>query len=223
MLQRLLSSVLVTCFAATAAHAAARVPQVPVSGTALATFFQSRGEHIEVNGQQLDLQVATIPVGWRFEAHMFGPQVGLNSFGTYNSANASPPLYQIFPGGALGNWFAVAEYRSAPARMVVEVVDGAFNPMGFLTYVGADPTNFGVYVQTNDGTVFYTQDARNPGGATRILAYNSSTFGTWFACETGAGPDGDFADCMVHVALPLAPSPVPVNRSSWGRIKQLFH
>jgi hypothetical protein len=140
-------------------------------------------------------------------------------------ADPVSPLYQIFPGGALSNWFAMAAFRSAPTRLTVNVFDAASNPVGSATYLGADPTSFGFYAQDNGSAVFYTQDARNSGGAARILAYNATgpgggTGGTWFACETGAGPGGDFADAVALVTLSLAP--VPVNRSSWGRIKQMF-
>jgi hypothetical protein len=223
MLKRVLASVLITCFAAAVAHAAARVPQVPVSGTALATFFASQGQSIDVNTQQLDLQVLSAPVGTTFEVLAPGPQAGTNSFGIYNSADAAPPLYQIFPGGALVGWFAVASFRTAPARLSVNLFDATSLPMGTATYLGADPTSFGFYVQENGGAVFYTQDARNSGGAARILAYNgigTRAGWTWFACETGPGPEGDFADAITLVELSLAP--VPVNRSSWGRVKQLY-
>jgi hypothetical protein len=71
--------------------------------------------------------------------------------------------------------------------------------------------------------VFYTQDARNPGGTARILAYNatgSANGWTWFACETGAGPGGDYADFIALVNLSLAP--VPVSRTDWGTLKRRF-
>ena len=44
MLKRLLSAVLMMILTSAIAHAAARNPQIPVSGTALATFFASQGK-----------------------------------------------------------------------------------------------------------------------------------------------------------------------------------
>ena len=99
--------------------------------------------------------------------------------------------------------------------------------LGSVRYVNANSAAFGFFAAhaNDDGSddTFYMQDSRNPGGAAKILAYNGtgSRLGwTWFAVETGAGPGGDFADFIALVQLSLAP--VPVQHSSWGRIKQLF-
>jgi len=154
MLKRLLSAVSLMILMSATAHAAARSPQVPVSGTALATFFASQGQTIDVNNQQLDLQTISLPMTTSFD--------------------------------------------------------------------GADPTSLGFYDQGSTGP-FYTQDARNPGGEAKILAYNGtgSLIGwTWFACETGAGPGGDYADLIALVNLSLAPT--PVLQTNWGTLKRRF-
>lgn len=222
MLRRLLLTLTLLAVAA-AAHAAARVPQVPVSGTALATFFASQGQTIDVNNQQLDLQTLSLSMSTNFDVYPFGTNAG-TTFGTYNAAAATPPLYQITPGAASTGWFSNAAFRTGPTRMVVSLFDNNAAFQGSTTYIAGppDPTNMGVYFLASSGT-FFSQDSRNTGVAARILAYNgtgSRTGWTWFVCETGAGPGGDYADAIALVNLSLAP--VPVSRTNWGTLKARF-
>jgi hypothetical protein len=107
---------------------------------------------------------------------------------------------------------------------VVSIFDASSAFQGSTTYLAGppDPSAFGFYVMQAGGLTFYMQDARNPDGA-RILAYNgtgSLAGWTWFACETGAGPGGDYADFIARVNLSLAP--VPVSRTDWGTLKKRF-
>ena len=227
MLKRLLSTALLLTLTAAIAHAAARVPQVPVSGTALATFFASQGQTIDVNNQQLDLQTMDLSSTPGFESHTFGTELN-DTFGGYNTALAVPPLYQIVPGAIATGWFSSTSFRTSPTRVVVSLFDNNAAFQGSTTYVSGppDPSTFGFYVQqppAAGGTTFYTQDVRNTGGTARILAYNatgSANGWTWFACETGAGPGGDYADFIALVNLSLAP--VPVSRTDWGTLKRRF-
>jgi hypothetical protein len=104
-------------------------------------------------------------------------------------------------------------------------MDASNTFQGSTSYVAGPPdaSAFGFYDQLPAGTAFYTQDARNSGGTARILAYNGtgSRLGwTWFACETGAGPGGDYADFIALVNLSLAP--VPVLKTDWRTLKQRF-
>ena len=223
MLKRLLSTAVLMTLTAAIAHAAARVPQVPVSGTALATFFASQGQTIDVNNQQLDLQTMDLSSTPAFEAHVFGTDLGA-TFGGYNTALAVPPLYIIVPGAATTGWFSSTSFRTSPTRVVVNLFDASDALQGSTTYLSGppDPSTFGFYAQSAGG-VFYTQDVRNAGGTVRILAYNgtgSRTGWTWFACETGAGPGGDYADYIALVNLSLAP--VPALKTDWGTLKQRF-
>ena len=225
MLKRLVSTAVLMTLTAAIAHAAARVPQVPVSGTALATFFASQGQTIDVNNQQLDLQTMDLSSTTAFEAHVFGADLG-TTFGGYNTALAVPPLYQIVPGSLTTGWFSSTSFRTSPTRVVVSLFDASDAFQGSTTYLSGppDPSTFGFCVQQSAGGVFYTQDVRNPGGTARILAYNgtgSRTGWTWFACETGAGPGGDYADFIALVNLSLA-LPVPVSRTDWGILKRRF-
>ena len=227
MLKRLLSTVLPLALTAAVAHAALRVPQVPVSGTALATFFASQGQTIDVNTQQLDLQTLSVPTG-NYQVHAFGPDNGA-TFGAYNAAAVSPPLYQFLPGSSTTGWYSTFSFRTAPTRLVVTLFDNNSVTQGSTTYLAGPPdaSAFGFYVLQAPGAgglTFYTQDARNPGGTARILAYNATGPGSagwaWFACETGAGPGGDYADYVALVQL--APAPVPVSQTKWGTLKARF-
>jgi len=79
-------------------------------------------------------------------------------------------------------------------------------------------------VEPNAGVALFTQDARNAGGAPHLLAFagtGTRSGWTWLACETGTSAGGDFADFVALVQL-TAPAPVPVNHSSWGRVKKLY-
>jgi len=219
MLKRLLPAVLMMILTSAITHAAARNPQIPVSGTALATFFASQGQAIDVNNQQLDLQTQSVPVPTAFEVHTF--LSGTATAGIYNATASLPPLYQVFPGAAATGWFAAASFRDSPMRLVVNLFDASDAYQGSNTYLGADPSAFGFYVQLNPGPVFYQEDSRNPGA--RILAYNGTgarAGWTWFACETGPGPGGDYADFIILAQLQLAPT--AVSRTDWGTLKQRF-
>ena len=198
-------------------RAALRTPQVPVSGTALQSFFTGHGQAIDVNTAQQDLQRVSLPSGVGFQVSSFGA----GSFGAYNAGLIAPPLYLVLPGAAIG-WFAVASYRSSPTRLVVNLFDANQTAQGTDTYLGAEPTDVGFYVQDAAGT-FYTQDGRNPGAEPRILAFSGTgalAGSTWFACETSAAPNADFADLVVLVGA--SPAPVPVLHANWGALKRRF-
>ena len=228
MLRRLLpaTSLLALALAATAAHAALRSPQIPVSGTALQAFFTSQGQAINVSTDQVDLQTVSFPAGATLEIHVAFVDPGSSTFGLYNAGFAIPPLYQIFPGAATNGWFAMASFRTAPTRVVVSLFDASSAFQGSVTYLSGppDPAYMGLYLQQSPaagGLTFYSQDPRN-GGA-RLLAFNGTgtrAGATWLAWETGAGPGGDFADSIW--LFPYAFAPVPVSHTDWGMLKSRF-
>jgi hypothetical protein len=202
------------------ARAALRSPQVPVSGSALQSFFTAHGQSINVSAGQQDIQQFSIPISTSFQVQLFNASA---TFGAYNASDAVPALYQLMPGAASTGWFAEASFRTSPQRMVVNLFDATSALVGTNTYLSADNTDLGFYVQDVVGGVFYTQDARNTGGAPHILVFNATgalAGSTWFACETSAGPGGDFADVIALVDLAFAP--VPVATTSWSRVKGLY-
>jgi hypothetical protein len=183
-----------------------------VSGTALATFFAAQGQTINVNTQQLALQQLASPAGTAFEVLAYPGDPG-EAFGDYNTAPASPPLYMLFPGASANGWHTQMTFRDSPAREVVSLFDAANTLQGTNTYMGADKTGFAFYVQDASAAVSYMQDSRNAGSAPKMLAYDGTgarTGWTWLACETGAGPGGDFADFVALVNLSQS-APVPVS------------
>jgi hypothetical protein len=206
------------------AHAQLRAPQVPVSGGALANYFASQGQSIAVVGDQLDMPWASFSSSATIEFGSSHPASSPVGYGGYNARLAFPPLYQIFPGASVSGWFAVAAFRTLPTRLVVNLFDNNANLMGTTTYLAGppDPSAFGFYVQGATGP-FFTEDARNPDGLPRILAYGGTgarAGSTWFACELSDPPNGDFADFVVEVKFD--PAPVPVHRATWGDVKQRF-
>jgi len=218
-------SVLLLSLATSLAFAAPRTPQVPVSGTALAEFFASQGQVINVSTDQLDLQSLSVPAGTSFEVRTFGPQATATSVGTYNSngAKKTPPvLYTVLAGATAPGWYAAASFRSGPSRLLVNIFDALNTLQATNTYQGANAASFAFY-DSGPGGTFYLEDARNPGGAAQILAFSgtgSRAGWTWFACESSSGSGGDFADFVVAVNLNAAT--VPVTHTAWGQLKASF-
>ena len=217
--------VLVILVTASIAHAATRPQQVPVSGTALATFFASQGQTINVNTDQLDLQTLTVPVGAAFEVHTFGPEASASSVGTYNAngnKKAAPARYTLFPAATTPGWYVTGTYRSGPNRLVVTVFDANRVVQGTNTYNGANASNFALFDSGPNGT-FYLEDARNAAGAAKILAFagtGTNVGWTWFACETSPGSGGDFADVVTLVNL--GSTSTPAVHTAWGRLKAMY-
>lgn len=204
------------------ALAAPRVPQVPVSGTALATFFASQGQTINVSTDQVDTQRQSVPAATNFQILTFGNAIASTSIGVYNAALVTPSLFQIMPGTAAAGWFSVAAFRTLPDRLVVNLFDANTALQGSSTYLGADRTDFAFYCVGAGGTM-YQQDARNAGGAARMLVFNGTgprAGSTWLAFETSATGPGDFADAIALVNLAL--SPVSDVQTTWGRVKSLY-
>lgn len=217
--------VLVICMTASLAHAATRAQQVPVSGTALAAFFATQGQSINVSTDQLDLQTLSVPVGTMFEVRTFGPEGSATDVGTYNAngnKKSAPARYTVFPGATAPGWYAKGSYRSGPSRLVVNMFDTNDAMVGTNTYNGANAANFSVFDSGPNGT-YYLEDARNAGGAAKILAYagtGTRSGWTWFACETSAGSGGDFADFVAVVNF--GSTTTPVTQTAWGRLKALY-
>ena len=216
----LATAILTALACAPPAHAALRSPQVPVSGTTLATFFASQSQSISVVGAQLDAQRFVQPAGSSFSVVLFsapGSNVGI-----YNATSPSPALYTIYPGSASPGWSAIANFRSSPDRLVVNLFDASNNLQGTNTYPGADRTDFGFYSLFPGGTR-YSEDGRNPAARAQMLVYNGTgvhTGAMWFVFEATAAAGGDYADAIFLVTM--ASAPVPAVPSSWSRMKALY-
>ena len=222
-------SILTLALFATSAFAALRAPQVVVNGGTLQGYLNGVGEAINVGTDQQDVQrwQSTVSNNSTFTIQVeLSGNAASNAYGIYNASNPAPPLYQVFPGAATNGWFAVASFRTAPIRVVVNLFDNNAAIQGTTTYLGADRNDFGFYLQGQGGT-FYTQDARNPGAFAQSLTYAGTGInsGNWWLCfddqqrSNGAG-DGDFDDGVLFCE---SVNPTPVSKTSWGDLKKRFH
>jgi hypothetical protein len=208
---------------ATGASAALRVPQVAVAGGTLQGYLNGVGESINVLTDQDATQTWQSTVSGNSTGTLMielSGDAAVNNIGLYNASLAAPPLYLVFPGAAASGWFAVASFETAPTRVVVNLFDNLANFVGSSTYLGADATNFGYYLQGPVGGVFYTQDARNPGAAPHALTYagTGANSGQWWLCWED-GTDQDFDDAVLFLE---SIAPTPVSKTSWGALKRRF-
>lgn len=211
---------------ASVSTAALRVPQIPVLGGGLQTYFNSIGESINVNTQQDGAQSWSRTSSTNSAVSLLIEQsanAGANSIGIYNASAGAPALYQVLPAAAAPGWFATAGFRTAPVRVVVNLFDANAVLQGSTTYLGADASNFAFYISGPNGT-FYQQDARNPGAQAQVLSYAGTgvNAGTWLlAFEDDASnlSDRDFDDAVAQVE---SVNPTPVSSTTWGSLKTLF-
>lgn len=227
-------SLLGLCFTAAVlprtASAALRVPQVPVLGNALQSYFVSIGEHIDVSADQFDIQrwspptpsKPTYTVLFAVERKPAGVSVGL-----YNASDASPTLYPMFPPEATRGWFAAASFRTLPALVSITVWDANLVIHSSNTYLGANKDDFAFYLSGPDG-VFHTQDARNPGGNAQWLVYAGTGINAgswWLAGEAdaiaGGSSDSGFADVVLFFENNSCACS-GVERASWSALKSRF-
>ena len=208
---------------ASSAFAALRVPQIAVQGGTLQGYLNSQGESINVLTDQNAVQSWSTTVS---NNSTFSLQIELagnaasNSIGIYNAAAGVPALYQVFPGAAATGWFATASFRNLPTRVVVNLFDANAALQGTTTYLGADRTNFGYYLQ-GPGGLFYSQDVRNAASAAQALTYAGSGFNSgswWLAWEDSpvATSDNDYDDAVLFLE---SVNPTPVSTTTWGQLK----
>ncbi len=209
------------------ASAALRVPQIAVGGGGLQGYLNSVGESINVNTDQNAAQrwASTVSNNSTFTIQVeLAGNAASNSLGLYNASTVGAPLlYQVFPGAATAGWFAVASFRTAPVRVVVNLFDANAALQGTVTYLGADKNDFGFYLM-GPGGLFYTQDSRN-GGNAQALTYAATGInsGSWWLCwedlAIGGGSDQDYDDAVLFLE---SVNPVPVSQTSWGQLKSRF-
>lgn len=211
---------------AAVANAGLRVPQVPVVGGGLQAYFISIGESINVNTDQQDTQTfqqsasSNASMTLMFQS---SPNANIQQIGIYNAGAVIPPLFFIMSGsvGPLG--YSTMSFKPGNI-LVVNRFDALANFLSTTTFGGIDAGNFGVYLSVQAGTVF-SQDARNPGGLARMIAFKGTGLnaGEWFLCFdeplAGAPGDQDFDDCVLVLESinPLATEP-----TTWGAVKALY-
>ncbi len=205
-----------------------RAPQIPVSGTGLQDYLRSIGESIDVQQAQVDAQLMQMYYltnsTYTFQCELGLKEPGL-SLGLYDGSTLTESFVELFPAAAGPGWFVVVSFRTAPARIVVNLFDSMAALVSTRTTLGGNRRAIGFYVQGPDG-VFHSQDARNPGGAAQVLFYGGTGVNAgsmWIAFEAGAranGADGDFDDAVVFLERNAFVG--PVQRTSWGSLKVRF-
>jgi hypothetical protein len=219
----LLGSV-VTIALASSAFAAPRVPQVAVVGGSLQGYFNGVGETINVLTDQQDISNWSSSISGNTTYTLMielGGNAAANTIGIYNAGVPAPALYQVFPGAAAADWYATVSFRNFPTRAVVNLFDNNAVLQGTTTYLGADRTNFGYYIQGPGGT-FYSQDYRNGGNAQALVypGHGVNAGQWWLAFEdvsvTG-GSDQDYDDAVLF--LESVNESVPVSTTTWGQLK----
>jgi hypothetical protein len=207
------------------ASAALRVPQVAFSSGSLQGYLNSVGESINVTTDQNAAQrwASTVSNNATFTIQVeLAGNANANTYGLYNASAVAPALYQMFPGAATNLWFATASFRTAPVRVIINLFDANAVSQGSNIYLGADRTDFGFYLQ-GPGGLFYTQDARNPGGNPQMLTYAGTGInsGSWWLCfeDLPFGGGSDFEDAVLFLE---SVNPTPVNHTTWGSVKARF-
>jgi hypothetical protein len=215
-------------FSATPASAGAlRDPQVPVASPRLQNLFNSLGESINVLTDQQATQIGPLQqefAPFELSMELVGDDAGGNSLGVYNAGEVSPALMVVFPAQAATGWFTIVSFHAAPPRLVVSLFDANALFQGATTYLGADPTRFGFYLQGPSG-IRYMEDARNPGAVPQMLLYAATgpnLGGMWMCWEdqpAGAGSSPDYADVVFFEECLCGD---PAKQTSWGALKLRF-
>ena len=208
------------------ASAALRSPQVAVFGGCLQGELNGQGESINVLTDQNAVQrwASTVSNNSTFTIQVeLSANAAANTYGIYNASLAAPPLYAVFPGAATAGWFATASFRTGPTRVVVNLFDNNAAFVSTVTYLGADRNDFGFYL-SGPGGLFYTQDARNPGGNPQALTYAGTGLnsGSWWLAweDTPFAANSDFCDALLFLE---SVNPTPVSKTTWGSLKARFH
>ena len=202
-----------------------RVPQIAFNSASLQAYLNVNDGGINVLTDQVNGQVWTASISGNATFTLMielTATANVNSIGIYNTSGPPvPPLFQVFPGAATAGWFATAHFGGG--NLVVTLFDNNSIIQGQTFYAGVNANAFGFYISGPGGT-FYSQDARNPGGAAQILTYlgTGQNFGDWWQCFEDtqyAQGDQDFDDAVLLLQSVV---PTATDGSSWGKIKTLY-
>jgi hypothetical protein len=202
-----------------------RVPQVGFFSGPLQNYMNIVDPGINVQTQQLDAQVWSVSITGNTDfTLMLKNQLGTTaSMGVYNGGapmGPVPPLFQVFPGGAVAGWYATLHFGGG--NLIVSLFNQNSVFMGQTFYPGADKDNFGFYIQGPGGT-WFSQDARNLAGPRpQMLAYSSlATPGDFWLCFEAAayGGTSTFDKVVVNVQ---SVRPTPAANTTWGSLKAMY-
>ncbi|HKW14508.1 MAG TPA: hypothetical protein VJS69_08485 [Candidatus Krumholzibacteria bacterium] len=216
---------LVAGMCAAASAFSLRVPQVVVQGGSLQGYLNSQGESINVNTDQVDAQVwSTTASGNSVFTLMieYAGYANSNNVGVYNSDEAAPTLFQIFPGSASPGWHALISFPSS-GFLIVTLFDENSNVITQTSYPGVHRNSFGFYLQ-GPGGLFYSQDGRNAGAKAQMVTYAGTGLnsGDWWLCFEDLAPgvtDDDFEDAVLVLE---SVNPVKTAQTTLGQLKALY-
>lgn len=200
------ASLVVLGISAVASQASAfnlRVPQVPVLGGSLQAYLNSKGEAINVLTDQMNAQVFSQSASGNALLTLMvtlTPGSNVDQVGIYNGNAVIPGLYFVLSAASGPGSFATLSFKPGNL-LVVNRFDAGANFISTTTYAGVDANNFGFYLTTPAGT-FFSQDARNPGGAAQMLAYQGTglNIGEWWLCWEDIAVNGPAATAAAAAA-----------------------
>ena len=164
-----------------------RSPQVSFSIAPLQNYLNVVDPGINVTTDQLDAQVWSVtntgsPI---FTLRLENSQGTNAPSGIYNGnapLGPTPPLYQVFPGGAVAGWYATLSFGGG--NLTVSRFNQFNVFQGSTLYLGVDPFQFGFYMDAPLQPIWYSQDDRNfAGPRAQMLTYESpSNPGVFWNC-----------------------------------------
>jgi hypothetical protein len=197
-----------------------RSPQVVFNTPPLQGYLNIVDPGINVATQQVDAQSWSTSITGNADFTLM-LKTGLgqgDAFGVYNAA-VGPPLFQVFPAGAVAGWFAQMHF--ALGNLVVTLFDQNGIIQGQTFYPGVSASNFGFYIQGPCGT-WFSQDSRNGPGQPQMLTYSSlgNPGDFWLAWEECAfNPASTFDGVVINVQ---SIHPTPVKTMTWGSVKHTY-
>jgi hypothetical protein len=203
-----------------------RSPQVAFFPGPLQTYLNSIDPGINVATDQLNAQAWSISFTGNADfTLMLKSALGTGAaFGVYDATQPVgpfPPLYQIFPGGAIAGWYAELHFISGGGLLVTQ--HNQFGVIvGQVTYPAITGSNFGFYIQSLGGD-WFSQDSRNLPSP-QMLTYGSpGSPGDFWLCWNVPPYDpgsATFSDVVIAVE---SVHPVPTKSVTWGAVKSTYH
>ena len=201
-----------------------RSPQVVFDFPPLQGYLNVVDPGINVATDQVDAQVWSVSITGNTDFTLM-LKTGLGtaaSFGVYNGGapvGPPPPLFQVFPGGAVPGWYAALHFGGG--GLTVSLFNQFAVFMGNTFYPGVNQNNFGFYIQ-GPGGLWFSQDGRNGPGMPQMLTYNSPALpGDFWLCweEMPYNPLSTFDGVVVNVQ---SVRPTPAVGTSWGDVKARY-
>ncbi len=152
-------------------------PGIPAGGV-LQSFFNIVGQSIDVYADQSPVAIfnTTGDLFSRFTIELeLSANAQYNTMGIYNYTSGT--TYQLFSGeDNKSDWTRVMfNYNGVAGDTMVFVFEGdTGNKKSQTLYHGVESNSFGFYIQTEDGSMFYTEDSKNPGGNPQALVYEAT-------------------------------------------------